>query len=168
MVSRAVLSCWSCSTIELRASGLVLVTQLCPALCNPMDCSPPSPSVHGIFQTRILEWVDIPFWTCENTHLQVFFLFNFIENLKKKILLGMPSDVKTVSIYRWENRRLAYCCCSDTPSCWLFATLWIAAHQASLSLTFSQFARFHVHCIGNAVQPSHPLMPSSPSALNLP
>ena len=29
------------------------------SLCNPMDCSPPGSSVHGIFQARILEWVAI-------------------------------------------------------------------------------------------------------------
>ena len=29
-------------------------------LCNPMDCSPPGPSVHGILQARILEWVAMP------------------------------------------------------------------------------------------------------------
>ena len=39
----------------------VLVAQLCPTFCNPMDCSPPGSSVHGIFQARILEWVAIPF-----------------------------------------------------------------------------------------------------------
>ena len=32
---------------------------LCPALCNPMDCSLPGSSVHGILQARILEW-DLP------------------------------------------------------------------------------------------------------------
>ena len=31
------------------------VTQSCPTLCNPMDCSLPSSSFHGIFQARILE-----------------------------------------------------------------------------------------------------------------
>ena len=36
-------------------------TQLCLTLCNPMDCSPPGSSVHGILQARILEWVAIPF-----------------------------------------------------------------------------------------------------------
>ena len=30
--------------------------QSCPTLCNPMDCSPPVSSVHGILQGRILEW----------------------------------------------------------------------------------------------------------------
>ena len=32
----------------------------CSTLCNPMDCSPPSSSVHGIFQARILEWFAMP------------------------------------------------------------------------------------------------------------
>ena len=38
-----------------------LVTQSCPTLCNPMDCIPSGPSVYGIFQARILEWVAISF-----------------------------------------------------------------------------------------------------------
>ena len=35
----------------------VIVTQVCPTLCNPMDCNPPGSSVNGILQARILEWV---------------------------------------------------------------------------------------------------------------
>ena len=35
--------------------------QLCLTLCNPMDCSLPGSSVHGILQARILEWVAISF-----------------------------------------------------------------------------------------------------------
>ena len=45
-------------------SGLVVRcvhAQSCPALCDPMDCSPPGSSVHGIFQARILEWVTISY-----------------------------------------------------------------------------------------------------------
>ena len=34
-----------------------LVTQSCVALCNPVDCSLPGSFVHGILQSRILEWV---------------------------------------------------------------------------------------------------------------
>ena len=37
------------------------VTQSCPTLCDPMDCSLPGSSVHGIFQARVLEWVAIAF-----------------------------------------------------------------------------------------------------------
>ena len=41
----------------VRAKSL----QLCPTLCNPMNCNPPGSSVHAILQARILEWVAIPF-----------------------------------------------------------------------------------------------------------
>ena len=49
---------------EAELSGVkekVKVAQSCPALCNPMDCSPPGSSVHRILQARILEWVAVPF-----------------------------------------------------------------------------------------------------------
>ena len=39
---------------------LCLVTQSCPTLCDPMDCSPAGSSVHGILQARVLEWVAMP------------------------------------------------------------------------------------------------------------
>ena len=42
-------------------AGLCLVAQLCPSLCDPMDCILPGSSVHGILQARILEWVAILF-----------------------------------------------------------------------------------------------------------
>ena len=37
------------------------VAQSCPTLSNPMDCSLPGSSVHGIFQARVLEWGAIAF-----------------------------------------------------------------------------------------------------------
>ena len=37
------------------------VSQSCPTLCNPVDCSLPGSSIHGILQARILEWVAISF-----------------------------------------------------------------------------------------------------------
>ena len=38
-----------------------LIINLCPTLCNPMDCRPPGSSVHRILPARILEWVAISF-----------------------------------------------------------------------------------------------------------
>ena len=35
--------------------------QSCPTLSDPMDCSPPGSSIHGIFQARVLEWGAIAF-----------------------------------------------------------------------------------------------------------
>ena len=39
------------------AGGGCLVPKSCPALCDPMDCSPSGSSVHGISQARKLQWV---------------------------------------------------------------------------------------------------------------
>ena len=39
----------------------MLVTQSCLTLCDPVDCSPPGSSIHGLLQAGILEWVACPF-----------------------------------------------------------------------------------------------------------
>ena len=44
--------------LEVKWSEL---KSLCVRLCDPMDCSPPASSVHGILQARTLEWVAISF-----------------------------------------------------------------------------------------------------------
>ena len=46
--------------IKFCCSMCAKLLQLCPTLCDPMDCSPPGSSVHGILQARILEWVTMP------------------------------------------------------------------------------------------------------------
>ena len=46
---------------EITSLVLVICTQLCPTLCDPVDCSPPGFSVHGILRERIPEWVAISF-----------------------------------------------------------------------------------------------------------
>ena len=45
---------------SLQLLWVYLAAQLCPTPCNPMDCSQPESSVHGILQARILEWVAMP------------------------------------------------------------------------------------------------------------
>ena len=52
----------------------MLVAQSCLTICNPMDCSPPGSSVHGILQARILEWAVISFsrgssWPWDSTQV---------------------------------------------------------------------------------------------------
>ena len=47
---------YHCPAWEAPKATLVKVTQLCPTLCHPVDCT-----VHGILQARILEWVAFPF-----------------------------------------------------------------------------------------------------------
>ena len=45
----------------MKAKSETEVAQLCPTPSDPMDCSPPGSSVHGIFQARVLEWGAIAF-----------------------------------------------------------------------------------------------------------
>ena len=51
---------WLCFNVDVVYEKSK-VAQSCPTLCNPMDCSPPGSSIHGIFQARIREWVAIFF-----------------------------------------------------------------------------------------------------------
>ena len=51
---------WQTDSLQLSQQGSE-VAQSCPTLCDPMDCSLPGSSVHGIFQARVLEWGAIAF-----------------------------------------------------------------------------------------------------------
>ena len=91
---------------------------------NPMDCSPPGFSVHGISQARILEWVAISF----------------------SMESSQPRDWTRVSytgrliLYHWATREdweRRVSSVQSLSTVQLFATLWTAAHQASLSITNS-------------------------------
>ena len=46
-------------SVELGCLYMGSDTQSCGTLCDPVDCSPPGLSVHGIFQARIMEWAAI-------------------------------------------------------------------------------------------------------------
>ena len=70
--------------------------QSCPTLCDPMDCSPPGSSVHGIPQARILEWVVMPFSRAssqprDQTHA------SYVSSIRRQVLyhqchMGSPSS----------------------------------------------------------------------------
>ena len=63
------------------------VTQLCPTLCDPMDCSLPGSSIHGIFQARVLEWV-----VTGRTHIEaeapILWPPDTVYSLEKILMLG--------------------------------------------------------------------------------
>ena len=78
------------------------VTQSCPTLTDPMDCSLPGSSVHGIFQARVLEWSAIAFfirlslgsdklslmntgitdWNCRENHIFFFSIPKLSQNIE--------------------------------------------------------------------------------------
>ena len=80
----------------------VWVAQLCPTLCDPMDCSPPGSSVHGISQAKILEWVAIPFsrgssWPSDQTQVSCIESRFFTTWATRKALQNI------ISIDIWDN-----------------------------------------------------------------
>ena len=115
--------------------------QSCPTLCNPIDGSPPGSPRRWDSPGKTLEWVAISF----------------------------------SSVWKWKVKVKSLICV------WLLATSWTAAYQAPPSMGFSrqeywsglplpglpvhhqlpEFTQTHVHRVGDAIQPSHPL--SSPS-----
>ena len=68
------------------------VAQLCPTLCDPMDCRLPGSSIHGIFQARILEWVAISFlsWWAMPSSVQFSSVSQLCLNLYNPMNLSTP------------------------------------------------------------------------------
>ena len=71
------------------------VTQSCPTLSDPMDCSPPGSSIHGIFQARVLKWGAIVFSDSKSTQSYIYLrdFFGSLSNLacKTKIEIAKAS-----------------------------------------------------------------------------
>ena len=65
------------------------VAQSCPTRSDPMDCSLPGSSVHGIFQARILEWVAIAFSSCLVAKFFQFFCDSMDYNLPGSSVHGI-------------------------------------------------------------------------------
>ena len=137
----------------------VLVIQLCPTLCNPMDCSPPDSSVHGILQARILEWVALPSSrdlpdpaikprspTLQadslpsepprqlHTKIQNAFCFKQIRSEDENIR-GLKKLV-TLCPKAYFTPLLLFAAVQSLSPVQFFATLWTVAHQAPLSMGF--------------------------------
>ena len=118
--------------------------QSCPILCDPMDCSPPGSTVHGIFQIRILEWIAISSsressWTRDSSHI------SYVSCIGRWILYHWATweaPFSHISYYRILSRFfsaiLQFSSVQSLSRVRLFATPWTVARQASLSITNSQ------------------------------
>ena len=106
------------------------VTQLCLTCSNPMNCSLPGSSIHGIFQARVLEWGAIAF--SDFVYGDLLFSVSSVAQLCPTLCNPM-------------NR--------STPGLPVF-------HQ------LLEFTQTHVHPVGDAIQPSHPLSSPFPPAPN--
>jgi len=124
------------------------VAQLCLTLCDPMDCSLPDSSINGIFKARILVWIAISFSRRSS----------------------QPRDWTWVS--HIVGRHFTISVQFSVTQSWLFfETPWIAACQASMSITNSRsslklMSIKSVMQYSHLIQPSHLLSSPSPPAPN--
>ena len=132
LVCVCVCVCWSLSNVQL--------------FCNPMDSSLSEPSVHGILQTRILEWVAIPFsressWPRDQT---------LVSCTASRFFTIWAIQVSSVPLL--SHVQLCGPIACSTPG--------FLVHHQLLEFT-------HLHWVGGAIQPSHPLSSPYPPAFNL-
>ena len=120
-----------CAIIYLTVCvSMCLVSQSCLTLCNPMDCSLPGSSVHGIFQAIVLEWIAISFSKessrprdqTQVSHIidRHFTVCDLSQKAEKQYYPSLNVNVKSLSRVR------------------LFVTPWTVAYQAPLSMGFSR------------------------------
>ena len=153
--------------------------QSCPTLCDPVDCSPPGFSVHGILQARILEWVAMPpprgifpnqgsnpfllcllRWQMGSLPLvPLFFICGYYHFRKKYIYMCIYICYMNISAcYAWV---LSYFSCVQ-----LFVTLWTVSRQAPLSMGFCRQAYWSgLPCPPPGDLPNPGSIPKSPGTL---
>ena len=135
------------------------VAQLCPTLSNPMDCSPPGSSIHGIFQARVLEWGAIAFSVIL---ILSPLILTFLIKIPLRALKTLPpssawtpvkvSSMHFISTDKTETYHSASfwgiicgCCCSVSKSCLILcdpmdcSTLGFPVHHQLPELTQTHF-----------------------------
>ena len=123
---------WECDEfflidlVMLSYVQVCLAAQSCSTLCDPMDCSSPGSSVHGILQARALEWAAIAFSTLLFSHFE-FGIFLFGTYSQKHL--------NTTNLLYFQ---ICVCVCQSLSHVRLFATPRTVAHQALLSMEFSR------------------------------
>ena len=70
------------------------VAQSYPTLCDPMDCSLPGSSVHGISQARVLEWVAIAFSISSLHQVAIFWIFFFFQHSTGASISVLPMNIQ--------------------------------------------------------------------------
>ena len=128
------------------------------SLYEPMDCSPPSSSVHKISQARILEWVAIPFSSGSSQPMDRTQISYIACKLFISVLPGKPIIIIFYPLVQFS---------SVAQSC---PTICDPMNRSTPSLPvhhqLPEFTQTHVHGVGDAIQPSHPLSSPSPTPPN--
>ena len=155
------------STVGLCVQAKLL--QSCPTLCNPMDCGLPGSSVRGILQARIIEWAAMPSSRGSSqprdwTHVSCFgrqVLYHFgqckfwLQKMRSAAVFHRSKFSSSVQFSSVTQSCPTPC---DPTNC---STPGLPVHHQ-----LPEFIQTHVHRVGDAIQPSHPLSSPSPPAPN--
>ena len=157
--------------------------QSCPTLCDPVDYSPPGFSVNGISQVRILDWVAISYsrgssqtrhQTCISYIFcigrQILYCWHQLQSVSR-FSHSVVSDA--LPPHGLQHARHPY----PSPSVQFSPVQSLSAGQTLCDTMncsmpglpvhhqLPEFTQTHVHQVGDAIQPSHPLSsPSSPAS----
>ena len=155
------------------------VAQSCPTLCNPMDCSLPGSSVHGIFQATVLEWIAISFsrgssWPRDWTQVSYIVDTRFTVWATREVIHSFNSacvDIYVLSKYEYAS----FVTC--TPGPWAHASEWVCAQlyptlcnpMRCSSSGSSVHGSFQEDCSGLSFPPPEifPIQGWNPSLLHL-
>ena len=115
----------------------VLVTRLFPTLCNPIDCTPPGFSVHGILQARTLEWIAILFMTQgSNLCLLHYRWILYCPSHQRSLSVIKPSIYfHTCNVYRLSGKALLHVSPSGSQA---KGEEWLAGDMLFLGMTEEQ------------------------------
>ena len=130
--------------------------QLCPALCNAIDHSPPGSSVCGILQAGILEWLGIP-CSRESSQPKDWACISYISSVGRWVLLPLAPPGKPPPFpFLLQFSSVAQSC--------------LTLNRSTPGLPFHhhlpEFTQTHIHRVGDAIQPSHPLSSPVPPSPN--
>ena len=133
---------------ELKVKSECEVTQLCPTLCDPVDCSLPRSSIDGIFQVRVLEWVAISLSRGSSSPRDRTQVSHFV---------GRCFTIwATREVFSWVHFSSVTQLCPtfcDPMDC---STPGLPVHHQP-----PEFTQTHVHWVDDAIQPSHSVVPFS-------
>ena len=99
----------------MRVKSESEVTQSCPTLHNPMDCSLPGSSIHGIFQARGLEWGAIA----------------FSANLTSNIQITFSQACLYAHIYKYKHGCICEFVCRDDHVCAIYINFYLYTIELS-------------------------------------
>ena len=111
---------------------VIEVAQSCPTLCNPMDCSLPCSSVHGISQARVLEWIAISFSNLDSIlKSKDITLLTKVWLIKAMVFPVVMYECESWTIKKAECQRIDALNCGVGEDSW--ESLWLQGDQTSPS-----------------------------------